>query len=407
MRSWRAALALSLAAAAVAVLVALAVRADGPPQRLAASTTTASPAPAPTAEATPTPVPTAIPEVAFGTELEGGRTYALPGGAWIFDVPEGIRLRYNSYEGENPPNGFGFKDQVTGSLITVYLRDDGSFTFYGLNYGRTPAARQLADAWLPAVEASFRRPPGYVEPSPTPTAEATPSVPPDIPVAIPEVAFGTELDGGRTYALPGGAWIFDVPEGIRLRYNSYEGENPPNGFGFKDQVTGSLITVYLRDDGSFTFYGLNYGRTPAARQLADAWLPAIEASFRRPPGYVEPAAASGASGAADEGPGTNPDGVPYLRDYQHSEEAFAGGYTYATPDGRWLVEIPAGLRVYFYEHVSVGHEGVNFYSFEDVATGDEIFIYKNTGALAAEFFGSSTGTTNSQLRSLLSSLRRR
>ena len=243
--------------------------------------------------------------------------------------------------------------------------------------------QRLAASTAPASTA-----PASPAPTPAPTAEA-----------IPEVAFGTELEGGRTYALPGGAWIFDVPEGMRLRYNSNDAGDPPNGFGFKDQVTGSLITVYLRDDGSFTFYGLNYGRTAAARQLADAWLPAVEASFRRPPGYVQPSSPGGASGS---GPGANPGGVPYLRDYRHSGEVFAGGYTYATPDGRWLVDVPAGIRVRFYGSVTVvgPGRGIAAYSFHDDAdTERRIVVSKATARVL-------TGTSSAYLDMLAASFRR-
>ena len=170
---WRLA-SLGLAFLAVAaVAVAVAVRADGPAQPLAAPTATAPPEAVPTAKPTaaptltpetaPAPTPPPIPQVELGDFLEGGGTYALPGGAWIFDVPEGMRLWHNIRIPGDPPNGFGFMDRVTGSLITIYLRPDGSLDFYGFNHGSTSAARELADAWLPAIEASVRRPPGLTQ----------------------------------------------------------------------------------------------------------------------------------------------------------------------------------------------------------------------------------------------------
>ena len=208
-------------------------------------------------------------------------------------------------------------------------------------------------------------------PAPTPTPTATP---------IPEVALGDYLEGG-TYALPGGAWIFDVPDGMRPRHSGRGvAENAREGshYGFKDVVTGSLFTLYVLPGGSeVEFHAINHGQTPAARELATAWLAAVEASVRRPPGYVEPAGASGASGA-DPGPGTNPDGVPYLRDYSHSNEIFDGGRTYAIPGSDWLVDVPSGVRVVFWQDVwTVG--GERYYIFQDAVTGSEAIVNRSTG----------------------------
>ena len=188
-----------------------------------------------------------------------------------------------------------------------------------------------------------------VAPTPPPTATTTvaPTLTPETdpepaPPPIPQVELGDFLEGGRTYALSGGAWIFDVPEGMRLWHNMHIPSDPPNGFGFMDRVTGSLITIYLRPDGSLDFYGFNHGSTPEARELADAWLPAIEASLRRPPGFVEPPPTPA---PVVPGPGANPDGVPYLRGYGLHEEVFEGGRTYATPDDKWLVDVPTGISI--------------------------------------------------------------
>ena len=210
-------------------------------------------------------------------------------------------------------------------------------------------------------------------PAPTPTPTATP---------IPEVALGDYLEGGA-YALPGGAWIFDVPDGMRL-WHSLGGGTPSAehgvNYGFKDVVTGSLLTLYVLPGGSeVEFYGFNHGETPAARELATAWLAAVEASVRRPPGYVEPAVASGASGAADPGPGTNSDGVPYLRDYDHSGEVFEGGRTYATPDGDWLIDAPAGMRFIFHDDVFTPSGDEFYYWFQEFETVRSVIIDKETG----------------------------
>ncbi len=171
-----------------------------------------------------------------------------------------------------------------------------------------------------------------VAPTLTPETDPAPT-----PTPIPQVEPDADLEGGRTYAL-GGAWIFDVPEGMRLWHTG----GPPGGFGFMDRVTGSVITIYLQPDGSLDFYGFNHGSTPEERELADAWLPAIEASVRRPPGYVYPPPTPA---PVFPGPGANPDGVPYLRDYGFHEEVFEGGRTYATPDDQWLVDVPTGISI--------------------------------------------------------------
>ena len=253
------------------------------------------------------------------------------------------------------------------------------------------------------------------ETAPSPTATPIPQVEPGAdleraasrelasPTAtpIPQVEPGADLEGGRTYAL-GGAWIFDVPEGMRLWHTG----GPLDGFSFKDRVTGSLITIYLRPDGSLDFYGLNYGSTPAARELADAWLPAIEASVRRPPGYVYPPPTPA---LVVPGPGANPDGVPYLRDSDLHEEVFEGGRTYATPDDKWLVDVPDGLSVRFHENTqavpacltaaSCG-EAVDTYLFDAVGIFSSVYISKTTGKRAGRI-----GDVNAQMDALAASFK--
>ena len=232
-------------------------------------------------------------------------------------------------------------------------------------------------------------------PAPTATPTAAPTLTPETAPAptsppIPQVELGDFLEGGGTYALPGGTWIFDVPEGMRLWHNIRIPGDPPNGFGFMDRVTGSLITIYLRPDGSLDFYGFNHGSTPEARELADAWLPAIEASVRRPPGFVEPPPTPA---PVVPGPGANPDGVPYLRDYGFHEEVFEGGRTYATPDDKWLVDVPTGISVRFSENTqavpaclapstAAQCEPVDTYLFDAVGIWSSVYISKRTGKLA-------------------------
>ena len=108
---------------------------------------------------------------------------------------------------------------------------------------------------------------------------------------------------------------------------------------------------------------------------------------------------------ADEGPGTNPDGIPYLRDYNHSKEMFAGGLTYATPDDEWLVDVPSGLSVMFWAETQVmpfGGEAVETYSFDTAGMQSSIAIDKATGEIAARL-----GDVNAQLDTLAASFRRR
>ena len=147
-------------------------------------------------------------------------------------------------------------------------------------------------------------PAATASPAPTPAAGA-----------IPQVRLGDYLDAG-TYALPGGAWIFDVPEGMRLRHHWLADGGPAVSYGFMEQTATASFSFNAKPD-SIEFWIQAEGSTPAAREIASAWLDAVEASVRRPPDYAEPV-----RGAAAEGPGANPDGIPYLRDYNHSEEVF-------------------------------------------------------------------------------------
>ena len=228
-------------------------------------------------------------------------------------------------------------------------------------------------------------------PTPTPTPEPTPE-------AIPQVRLGDYLDAG-TYAIPGRHWIFDVPEGMRLQHHWRADGGDAVSYGFLDHVTTASFSFNAKP-ASIEFWIQAEGSTPAARELASGWLDTVEASVRRPPDYAEPV-----RGAADEGPGTNPDGIPYLRDYNHSKEMFAGGLTYATPDDEWLVDVPSGLSVMFWAETQVmpfGGEAVETYSFDTAGMQSSIAIDKATGEIAARF-----GDVNAQLDTLAASFRRR
>ena len=150
---------------------------------------------------------------------------------------------------------------------------------------------------------------------------------------------------------------------MRLRHHWLAGGGPAVSYGFMDQTTTASFS-FNANPGSIEFWIQAEGSTPAAREIASAWLDAVEASVRRPPDYAEPV-----GGPTGEEPGANPDGVPYLRDFDHSGEVFEGGRTYAIPGSNWLVDIPKGIRVTFQGEVTTPHGG-NYCSFEDIATGD-------------------------------------
>ena len=102
---------------------------------------------------------------------------------------------------------------------------------------------------------------------------------------------------------------------------------------------------------------------------------------------------------AGEGPGTNPDGIPYLRDFDHSGEEFEGGRTYAIPGSNWLVDVPQGIRVTFQGEVTTPRGG-NYCSLEDTATGDHARFNLQSGngggVGTLEGLGLRSGSANSQ-----------
>ena len=236
---------------------------------------------------------------------------------------------------------------------------------------------------------------GPAQPLATPTATAPPDAAPTSP-PIPRVALGRYLEGGDTYTFPGGAWIFDVPEGMRLQHHWRASGGSAISYGFLDHVTNASFSFNVEPD-SAEFQLQAQGYNPAARDLASGWLDAVEASVRRPPGYVE-------SVEAVAGPGTNPDGVPYLRGYGIHEEVFEGGRTYATPDDKWLVDVPAGISVRFRGNTQVmpfGGEAVDTYRFDAVGMRLSVYINKTTGKFAGR-----NGAVNSQMDALAASFRK-
>ena len=256
---------------------------------------------------------------------------------------------------------------------------------------------------------------GPAQPLAAPTATVAPDAAPTSP-PIPQVALGRYLEGGGTYAFPGGVWIFDVPEGMQLQHHWRASGGSATSYGFLNQATGASFSFNVKPD-SAEFQLQAQATIPAARELASVWLDAVEASARRPPGFVEPPP------TPVPGPGANPDGVPYLRSSYLHEEVFEGGRTYATPDDKWLVDVPDGLSVRFHENtqaIPFGGEAVDTYGlgiiydfthwvrsyiipygFDAVGMRLSVYIIKTTG----EFAGRS-GAVNSQMDALAASFRK-
>ena len=135
-------------------------------------------------------------------------------------------------------------------------------------YGRSAAA-VLAVAALAALAAC------------TADGPASETAPPSDEVRV--MYLGDTLEGGRTYGLPGGGWLIDVPEGMRLYYSFFRAsEDPAAGalHGLRDLGTGSFIGIH-----QFTGEVLRhaFGESQAEIEAAQARLDRIEAAFRRSP----------------------------------------------------------------------------------------------------------------------------
>ena len=101
--------------------------------------------------------------------------------------------------------------------------------------------------------------------------------------AVRVMYLGDTLEGGRTYGLPGGGWLIEVPEGMRLYYSFLRPSGDPAAgvlHGLRDLETGSFIGIH---EHSGEVQRLAFGRTPAEIAAADARLDRIEAAFSRPP----------------------------------------------------------------------------------------------------------------------------
>ncbi|MYE47448.1 MAG: hypothetical protein F4X25_12050 [Chloroflexi bacterium] len=93
----------------------------------------------------------------LGDVLEGGRTYRLPGGGWLIDVPEGMRLYYSFQRGSADTLAgvlYGLRDLGTGSFIGIH-QHTGEVLRHA--FGETPAQVSAAEARLDRIAAAFRR----------------------------------------------------------------------------------------------------------------------------------------------------------------------------------------------------------------------------------------------------------
>lgn len=93
----------------------------------------------------------------LGDTLEGGRTYRLPGGGWLIDVPEGMRLYYSFLRpSEDPAVGvlYGLRDLETGSFIGIY---EHTGEVLREAFGSTAEEVRAAEALLDRIAAAFRR----------------------------------------------------------------------------------------------------------------------------------------------------------------------------------------------------------------------------------------------------------
>ncbi len=100
--------------------------------------------------------PRGVNELYLGDVLEGGRTYRLPGGGWLIDVPEGVRLYYSFVRASaDGPGGVlhGLRDLETGSFIGIH-QHTGEVLRYA--FGATPPQVAAAEARLDRIEAAFR-----------------------------------------------------------------------------------------------------------------------------------------------------------------------------------------------------------------------------------------------------------
>ena len=100
---------------------------------------------------------------------------------------------------------------------------------------------------------------------------------------VHDLYLGDVLVGGRTYRLPGGSWLIDVPEAMRLYYSFVRPSADPVAgvlHGLRDLETGSFIGIE-QHTGEVLRHA--FGSTPEEVEAAEARLDRIEASFRRLP----------------------------------------------------------------------------------------------------------------------------
>ena len=204
-------------------------------------------------------------DLRLGQDLEGGRTYRFPDGSWLIDVPEGMRLWYSSISESPAGTQHSFTDPETGSRI--------SFREYSGEVRRYVAGDDAAaaNARLDLFEASFRRPPDYVEPAQA-TARHEPRQSADGYLILEEEGV---FEGGRTYVIPGNRpLLLQAPQGIRFTFSE----------SARDSAGGRYYAFRATDRSWYFLVDIKTGRldmfryrdNPEARRLADA----VTAAFR-------------------------------------------------------------------------------------------------------------------------------
>ncbi|MYE46204.1 MAG: hypothetical protein F4X25_05540 [Chloroflexi bacterium] len=194
---------------------------------------------------------------------------------------------------------------------------------------------------------------------------------------VQDLQFGQTLEGGRTYRLPDGSWLIDVPDGMTLRY-SFTSESPTGTHhGFTDPETGSLIGIG-EHTGEITRLVVGDNAT-----AANARLDRFEASFRRAPGYAPPPRTSEQRTLE-----LNADGIPILPSLEGNSHGyvFEGGRSYVIPaQTPRLLEVPAGISFTFWGTRNSG--GGKSYLFESADKAWYFSADRETGRLHMSSFG--------------------
>ena len=307
--------------------------------------------------------PDGIPYLRNEESFTGGRTYTIPGHeAWRIAVPTGLDGTFTT--GWFTPDGFEHY---------VFEGDDWRISF-SPTLGYTNATWEPQDG---AAIAALRS-----------TLEALVT-----PAGVQELQFGQTLEGGRTYRLPDGSWLIDVPDGLTLHYSSTSESPTGTRHGFTDPETDSLISIE-EHTGEINRFVQEFvvGDDAVA---ANARLDRFEASFRRAPGYVAPLRTSVQRSAR-----LNADGIPILEPGHRGGIVVEGGSRYALPipHDSLVVEIPTGLTGRF---LVLYANGSPYYWFE--GDGWRAYVNVATGTVLGQGSGS-TAAPAEQLKAALTKL---